>query len=637
MRTLILNFITAMKQLYLRHVVLLIFLLSCLRAVAADSIPVPNPDLAPFYHGVASGDPTPDRVIIWTRITPDNLPSAPLEVHWEIATDTTFSQVLQSGTYIADSNKDFTVKIDVGNLSPYTTYYYRFSDAYGRSSLIGRTKTAPSGPVPELRFIVASCSSVFSGYFNAYRRIAENRDLDLVIHVGDYIYDFVDSDEPIRVPTPYPTEPRTLSEWRARYAYYRLDSDLRAAHQQHPFIVLPDNHDFSWNSNYTMDSVSDAEEAFYEWLPMREPADRKVLYRKITYGDLADIFFLDARHYREIPSSSNTYSKKSMVGQSQLQWFKEQIKASTARWHLIGTQEMFGQWDLIGFPFGNNPGVSLSGLIGSEDGNWDGFNDERVDILQYLRSNQINNNIFMTGDIHMGFAMDLVENPFDPNQYNTVNGGRSIAVEFLPYSITRINLDEKLHHLFPLSFYSDLVTTSKSINRHHLFENLIDHGYGILDVRPDTSTVEFWASDKYHVTSVQQLQGAYRVLNGENHYRRQNINTPSAAIVPSAPLAPFEHSNIATLVHDNMVEKVFRVFPNPATDVLHISRLKTINASRILLLDAATGSVLKTLEAPELQDGNISIPLNNLSAAAVFVVWESTSGTYTQKIAIIHP
>ena len=192
----------------------------------------------PFAHGVASGDPTSDRVLLWTRVTAD----ADLAVQWEVATDAAFDTIVAQGEVTATAASDHTVQVEASGLDPATTYYYRFV-ADGSRSEVGRTRTAPGPGTDAVRLAVVSCSSIYSGFFNAYRRIAERDELDLLVHVGDYIYDFPDEDELIRIPDPFPESPNDLASWRATHAYHLTDPDLRAARAAHPWIMLWDNHD----------------------------------------------------------------------------------------------------------------------------------------------------------------------------------------------------------------------------------------------------------------------------------------------------------------------------------------------------------------------------------------------------------
>ena len=213
-----------------------------LRAAGVD------PLLAPFYHGVASGNPSADGILLWTRVTPDN-PGEVSSVDWELSPDTAFSSILQSGTVTTDSSRDHTVKIPVSGLAEGTTYYYRFRTG-GMNSLIGRTRTADQD-ASQLKFAVVSCNSYQGGYFNAFGRIAERNDIDAVVHLGDFIYEYEsDTSDPDRGILEPENEILSAEDYRMRYGWYRLDPDLRRAMQQHPFIFVWDDHE-SANDSWT--------------------------------------------------------------------------------------------------------------------------------------------------------------------------------------------------------------------------------------------------------------------------------------------------------------------------------------------------------------------------------------------------
>jgi len=268
-----------------------------------------DPSLAPFYHGVASGDPTESAVIIWTRIT-TNTPSA--LVNWKVATDPTMLNVVKNGKFTTDDAIDFTVKVDVTDLNPNTSYYYQFetSDQY---SIIGKTRTAPIGNVSNVRFGVVSCSNFQNGYFNGYQELANRKDIDAVLHLGDYIYEYESGgygyDSSIGREHLPANEIITLADYRVRYSYYRLDAMLRNLHQQHPFILIWDDHEFSNDANMNgaenhdpvtegswNDRKNNAYKAYFEWMPVRaNTIEEYRLYRTFSYGDLLDLIMLDTR------------------------------------------------------------------------------------------------------------------------------------------------------------------------------------------------------------------------------------------------------------------------------------------------------------------------------------------------------
>ena len=255
--------------------------------------------LFPFYHGVASGDPTQNSVIIWTRLTTDQ-PTATLE--WQVATDTFMQNVIKSGTVSTSIDLDYSVKVDVTDLQPNTFYFYefKFDNHY---SLRGRTKTLPSGNVDKQRFAVVSCSSFPHGYFNVYQAINQRNDVDAIIHLGDYIYEYGKNEYGnIRIPEPE-NEILTLADYRLRHSMYKLDSMLMRLHQQFPFFTIWDDHEFADNAfadgaeNHTSrtegvwkNRKSAALKAYAEWMPIRsvDTTNNQNICRNYNIGDLVD-------------------------------------------------------------------------------------------------------------------------------------------------------------------------------------------------------------------------------------------------------------------------------------------------------------------------------------------------------------
>ena len=366
---------------------------------------------APFLYGVASFEPTDDAVILWTKIDPQGS-SLPLTLTYEIFLDSGLTNPVGSSTVTTDIWSDWIAKKDVSNLQPGTHYWYRWRDAQGNYSRVGRTKTAPTGQREQVRLAVMSCSSIYSGYFNAYKRISERDDIDLVIHLGDYIYDFVDADEQVRVPVPAPIDPQTLAEWRERHSYYLLDPDLRAARQNHPWVAIWDNHDID---GATPQYRYEAMQAFQDYLPIRlnNIGNRALIYRRIAYGDLLDILLVDATSLSE--QDTLLGGEFNMLGAAQMDWLKQALSNSTATWRVIGQQRMMGQFSTAGLgslvSFGDGPVADSSA--------WDGFNTTRSEILDYLGQNGIDNNVVLSGDIHTSFLCDL---PLDLASYTAQTG-----------------------------------------------------------------------------------------------------------------------------------------------------------------------------------------------------------------------
>ncbi|MBK8630021.1 MAG: alkaline phosphatase D family protein [Sphingomonadales bacterium] len=273
---------------------------------------------AGFLHGVASGDPLQDRVILWTRVTPQAAQDGPIKVAWEMARDAAFRRVVRRGVTATDAAADYTVKVDADGLKPDTPYFYRFK-AGGMISPVGRTKTLPVGDVASVVMAVASCALYSGGHFNAYRDMAELERLDLVLHLGDYIYEYGGGPDQLgmsigskigRVPLPL-NEAVTLNDYRARHACYRTDADLQAAHARAPWIVVWDDHETAndaWtggaqnhqpNEGAWGNRKAASVQAFYEWLPIRPPAPgkpREDISRTFELGNLATIIMMENRH-----------------------------------------------------------------------------------------------------------------------------------------------------------------------------------------------------------------------------------------------------------------------------------------------------------------------------------------------------
>jgi alkaline phosphatase D len=404
----------------------------------------------PFAHGVASGDPLADRVIIWTRIT-ESTPSADaIPVRWEVAATPDFATVLRSGTQNAVAAHDWTVKVDVTGLAPATSYYYRFH-AFNRGSIVGRTRTAPADAVDEIRLAVIACSSYWSSHWSGYGHLADRNDLDLVLHCGDYIYDFVDEDEEVRARLDRKDindvdyrDWLNLDEVRRRYALFRSDPNLLRAHQQHPWMIVWDNHDIDPGFGNELDSpidpatstctLADTARAFHEWTPTRpvkadgsgefvfvddgrypEPVDPLLIYRKLAYGPLLDIVGVDTqsllpRYGLAVDNSHLPDGAPSLYGRRQFEWLGSTLLASQqagTTWRLINNQTWFTPVDVPdvvdGIP---TPKLGIS--------RWTDYAQERAALCRYLRGDnpanlRIRNNVLVSGDAHGSLGADVIE------------------------------------------------------------------------------------------------------------------------------------------------------------------------------------------------------------------------------------
>ena len=352
-----------------------------------------------FVHGVASGDPLSDRVILWTRVTPAAGALADIPVQWELASDAAFTTVVAKGQATATAARDFTVKIDASGLKPATAYHYRFS-AYAAKSPTGRTRTLPTGSVAQVRLAVFSCANYPAGYFNVYAEAARRSDLDATVHLGDYLYEYArggyasaNAEQLGRLVQPA-GEILSLADYRLRHAQYRTDPDLQALHAVAPMIAIWDDHEITndtWaNGAENHQSATEgsfaarkaaAMQAYHEWMPTRN-AQPELIYRSFHFGDLVALHMLDTRAVgRDEQLDHNNYitatgidaagftaavgnPARQLLGSTQTQWLQQQMAASSATWQVLGQQVLMGRMNvpaplLLNF---NNPatGVSLS-------------------------------------------------------------------------------------------------------------------------------------------------------------------------------------------------------------------------------------------------------------------------------------
>jgi len=468
---------------------------------------------APFYYGVASGDPLQDRVIIWTKIAGKDSTCAPVTLKWQIASDSTFKNVVSTGETTCSAKHDFTAHVDATGLQAQHHYYYRFITPDGKQSQTGCAETLPGDSAKHFKLALVSCSSVWSGYFNAYARIAERSDIDFVIHVGDYVYDFVDEQEQVRVPTPFPKMPETMTEWRDRHKYYLLDPDLRAARQYKTWFAEWDNHD---SRRLGADGkATNAILAFYEYLPIRMPdtTHPENIYKVFHMGQLADLVMIDMYLFRG--QQEYAPGKKSVLGNQQDAWFKDQLKQSTATWKLIGNQEMLGSWMSKGIPAAFH--VPGNGIFFDPD-DWDGFVDDRNRLYHFIDSSHINNFVALTGDLHMSFVDDLTPDPQNRKTYNHHTGKGSVGVEVLGTSISRGGMAERG---IPRVVIPLVQRISLGLNPHHLWCNFSQHGYATVDVTHERCVAEFWFSKILERTNKETFGAGYTVKNGVNHWERK--------------------------------------------------------------------------------------------------------------------
>jgi alkaline phosphatase D len=529
----------------------------------------------PFAHGVASGDPLQDRVIIWTRITESTPSAASIAVRWSMSTTASFSGVVTSGTQNTNADRDWTVKVDVTGLKPATTYYYRF-EAFGRESIVGRTRTAPDTAVSSLRLAVLSCSSYWSSYWSGLSHIADRNDLDLVIHCGDYIYDFVDADEGVRARKDEKDTAKVdyrdwlnLAELRRRYALWRTDPNNLRAHQQHPWFIVWDNHDLDehygnelatpFDDQTSTTTLADTTRVFWEWTPSRpvkadgsgdfmliddgsypEPADTKLVWRRLRYGPLLDLFGVDTQiglpNHGLTLDSSHLASGNSLMGRQQFEWLTSSMRESAqagVTWRLVNNQTWIAPTDIPDIVDGiATPKLGIS--------RWSDYAEERAALFSNLRGGndageRVRNNIFASGDTHGNLGSDLIESTALLSAYlpgvpipnlrsgstpaNTLAGyGRlntgnlgpvnlramSVGVEFAPSSMGRGGADELVANALQLPAGSlPTILGARAIelaliagNKNIQFVEWVDHGYGIVNLDERRAIFEYWWQDK---------------------------------------------------------------------------------------------------------------------------------------------
>lgn len=519
-------------------------------------------NLAPFLHGVASGDPTATAVIIWTRVTTDQ---AALDVTWRVARDLAFTDVVRTGSAVAEGGRDHTVKVDVTGLEPGRWYFYEFETG-GKRSLIGRTKTAPAPgqPLDRLRFGVVSCSNYQGGFFNAYALVAARQDLDAVIHTGDYLYEYGEDNAygpgaggQLSSPRPHqpPNEMVSLPDYRGRHAHYKLDPDLRRLHQLFPMVVVWDDHETSndtWREgaeNHSPETEGDffvrkaaAQRAFNEWMPIRGD-DPAVIYRSLPYGDLVDLVTLDTRLERDqqVGTLGSTIiwpeisdPNRKMISDAQRQFLQSRLSTSKAKWRIISQQVVLGQWNAGALPdldAPDSPKLLRDGGNALNPDAWDGYTAERDRLFDHLIDNEIGNVVVLTGDVHSSWAIDLTPDPINPLVYNPLTGEGAIGVEFVAPAVTSAALGETAPGISTL-IEADMLANNPQVK----YVDLMEHGYVVLDVTAARVQADWYYVDTVLRPSETEVLGAsWLVEDGANHLIEADGPSPAGTAAPAVP------------------------------------------------------------------------------------------------------
>ncbi|MEZ5401506.1 MAG: alkaline phosphatase D family protein [Bryobacteraceae bacterium] len=377
----------------------------------------------PFACGISSGDPTAHGVVLWTRLMADPAREqawqrARVRVRWEVAADEAMKRIVRRGEWEATPELAHSVHADVEGLAAGRWYWYRFL-VDGAESPIGRTRTAPAGGSDRLRFAFASCQHFEQGHYTAYEHMA-GEDLDLVLHLGDYIYEGAARPNLVRAHTG--GEIVTLSDYRNRYALYRSDARLREAHRLFPWVVTWDDHEV--DNNYAADVPEDSQQreaflerranayqAYYEAMPLRRSSmprgSSMQLYRDVNFGSLARFFVLDTRQYRtdqpcgdgdKPPCAEMTAENQTMLGETQERWLTGGLGASRAKWNVLANQVMMAKVDRDGTDGERYPMDQ-----------WSGYDTARVRFMRFLGEREPSNPVVITGDVHSNWVCDLRE------------------------------------------------------------------------------------------------------------------------------------------------------------------------------------------------------------------------------------
>ncbi|KAI9701114.1 MAG: hypothetical protein M1836_001783 [Candelina mexicana] len=547
-----------------------------------------NPSQLNFTHGVASGDPYSNSVILWTRISPQQdddksnvtvsgavplynhdtqsyvqVSTAPVCVTFKIATDKAITKVVDSGTAYTSSDIDFTVKVEAGKLSPFTTYYYQFTVCNStNSSPVGRTKTTPAtnDKVTSVGLAIYSCSNYPFGFFNAFGNPARKDSVDYVIHLGDYIYEYKEGDYGYgwsigRIHQP-DKEIFSLYDYRKRIATYRTDLDLLLSHQQFPWIQVWDDHEVADNTyrdgssklNNTESSFikdggvsvdqrkMNAVRAYFEWMPIRqvEMDDNLRIWRSFQIGNLIDLVMLDTRQYDRsitdlywntnyVHAISNDASR-SMMGSRQENWFYQSLidsKNRNAAWRIIGSQTVFSRI---------NESIAYGNVNPLDYDAWDGYQANRNRTFQTLYDNNINNNIMIAGDSHANWVSDLVW--LDTHPYDPVTGDGSVGVEFAGTAVTSPSPAGQNITIDKANNVSRLLLRD---NAELQWQEIYYRGYFELQVTPQSVNASYFGMPTVVNRNPNEiLLASFQVLTGENKVHRSP--TPGGGVAENGAL-----------------------------------------------------------------------------------------------------
>ena len=490
-------------------------------------------DINPFALGVASGSPTPDSVVLWTRLIDSNagffgtnFDSKAIAVRWEVADDDKFSRIVQSGQHLAVSELAHSVHVEVQNLQPDRWYFYRFM-AGDAVSQVGRTRTFPKAgaAVDKLRIAYASCQRWEAGYFSAYKHMQAEK-LDAVLFLGDYIYEYPGQVGSLRYPKANSNVGFVISldDYRSRYAQYKSEQDLQDMHAACPWLMTWDDHEvqndyanlqagystmadiFSNPKNFAQRRAV-AYQAYYEHMPIRASSLTQSLaglamgaemriYNRVDFGKLATFYMLDNRQYRDtqlcnapgaavsgqvnpVNCTSWLDPQRSLLGEAQEIWLRnefDQSKQGSTTWNVVGQQSLFGQRD----------NLAGEGQMLWNDG-WDGYSAARTRMTNALQKSAVKNPVFLGGDVHENWVGYIKS---DYAQTPAAQGSAAMGVEFCGTSISS-----------PSSSTAARTAARLAENPHFVFADAKYRGYGVVEFTPKQLTTTLRGIDDVKQTT----------------------------------------------------------------------------------------------------------------------------------------
>ncbi|KAI0192378.1 PhoD-like phosphatase [Xylaria flabelliformis] len=550
-----------------------------------------SPDQLNFTHGIASGDPEDDSVILWTRAAPTNdndasnvtvsgyVPlydhsteqyvvssNAPVCVDWKIGTSKSLKHVVDSGTAYTSSDIDYTIKVEARKLKSFTTYYYQFSICNSKNkSPIGRTKTIPSKNnkfSEPVKLAIYSCSNYPFGFFNAYGNPVRKDSVDYVIHLGDYIYEYANGDYGWgdsygRIPLPN-REIHTLYDYRKRLATYRTDLDLLASHQNFPWITVWDDHEVADNTwrdgsshlNNTEDSFiqdggvsvdqrkMNAVRAYFEWMPIRQVDmdDNLRIWRNFQFGDLLDLLMLDTRQYDR--SITDVYWNTHYLSDIYNDASRSLMGPRQEAWFYKTLQESSKRgatWRVVGnqVVFSRiNSSIATGSQTPFNYDQWDGYQANRNRTFHTLYQDKIGNNIFLAGDSHASWVSDLVW--LDEHQYSPATGDGSMGVEFAGSAVSSPSPAGQNVTLPVAQLGSELFTAS---NAELQWQDFYYRGYYELSISHERVDAAYFGIPTNAVRSGAEISLAnFTVLAGANKLYRENGAAALGGVVEAGSL-----------------------------------------------------------------------------------------------------